>query len=168
MSRHLRRVVLLGLVLACPLALWPAPTTAQWDSPFSRPFVYGPSLRSLGPDNPSGWPWYPDVAEVRVPVAPRDEVFVDGYCARIVDNFNGAWLRLNLSPGGHQVMLYREGFRAVHQTVSVMPGSTVTLRYTMVPLAGGETEGPRPVSPGPPSAAPMGMRLKVYPVGSCS
>ena len=59
----------------------------------------------------------PDSA-VRLEVTPKDaEVFVDGYYAGIVDDFDGVFQRLRVPPGQHEITLYREGYRTVHQTV---------------------------------------------------
>ena len=116
-----------------------------YDDPFWNPYPWGPY----------GYVSYSDNAEVRVLSTPKDaEVYVDGYYAGIVDNFNGIFQRLNVRPGGHEFVLYRAGFHAVHQTVYLQPGSSLKLQYPMVPLAPGQTMEPRPVpadeSAGPP------------------
>ena len=111
-----------------------------WYDPFWGPYQYG-------------YPYYSDTTEVRVHATPKDaEVYVDGYYAGIVDNFNGIIQGLNVRPGGHEFVLYRDGFQTVRQTAYLQPGSTFTLQYTMVPLAPGQTTEPRPVpaaQPGP-------------------
>jgi hypothetical protein len=58
---------------------------------------------------------YPD-ASVHLDVMPRDaEVYVDGYYAGVVDDFDGMFQRLRVEPGEHEVTLYRDGYRAFHQ-----------------------------------------------------
>jgi hypothetical protein len=172
MSRNLRPIVFLAILFAAALTLWPASADAQGRarggrpvvvvrggfgmgfSPFYDPFFYSPFY---GPWGPYGSPYASNMSEVRIQATPKDaEVFVDGYYAGIVDNFDGVFQRLNVSPGGHEFVLYREGFQPIHQMVYVQPGSSFTLRHTMVPLAAGESMAPRPV---PPAAArPMGMQ----------
>jgi hypothetical protein len=172
MSRYLRPAVLLAVLFAIPLTMWPATADAQGRRHARRPavivggyygsFVYDPFFYDpfFGPYGwgPYGYPYYTVEAEVRVLVTPKDaEVYVDGYYAGTVDNFDSFFQRLSVRPGGHEFVLYREGYRAIHQTVYVQPRSTLSLRHTMVPLAAGEAMEPRPVPvPAPPSGTPGG------------
>ena len=61
---------------------------------------------------------YPNIhpdSSVRLEVTPRDaEVYVDGYHAGIVDDFDGMFQRLRVEPGQHEITLYHDGYRAVH------------------------------------------------------
>jgi hypothetical protein len=80
-------------------------------------------------------------------------VYVDGFYAGVVDDFDGTFQRLPLTPGGHRVELYLEGHRTVRKNLYLQPGSTTKLRETMVPNAPGETsEKPQlaPAVPPPP------------------
>jgi len=122
-----------------------------------RPFLYDPF-----------WgPWYPypyaygypyavrPEASVRTDVTPKDaEVYVDGYYAGLADQFDGAFQRLHLSPGGHSITLHLEGFRTVTQDVYVRPDSTFKITTNMERLAAGETSAPVP----PPLVQPQGRR----------
>jgi hypothetical protein len=105
---------------------------------------------------------------VRLEVTPKEaEVYADGYFAGIVDEFDGVFQRLYLSSGQHEISLYRDGFRTVHQTVYLTPHASFKLRYTMQQLAPGEVGEPRPVPPPPPPAvqAPPGPPgLEVQPL----
>jgi hypothetical protein len=85
-------------------------------------------------------------------VEPRHaQVFVDGYYAGIADNYAGLVQRLHVPPGDHQLALYIEGYRTVSQKLSVKPGATYKLHYSMEKLApGGVSEPP----PAPVEAAP--------------
>jgi hypothetical protein len=98
------------------------------------------------------FPMYDNRAELRVLVTPEQAaVYVDGFYAGIVDDFNGFFERLPLPPGGHQIVLYLEGFRTVRQWLYLMPDSTFKLQYTMERLSAGETsEPPSLVPPVPP------------------
>ncbi len=176
MSRYVRPAVLLAVLFAIPLTMWPATAHAQGRRHARRPavivgsyygsFVYDPFFYDpfFGPYRwgpygyPYGYPYYTDEAEVRVRATPKDaEVYVDGYYAGTVDDFDSFFQRLGLRPGGHEFVLYREGYRAIHQTVYVQPRSTFSLRHTMVPLAAGEVMEPRPVPvAAPPSGIPGG------------
>jgi hypothetical protein len=82
---------------------------------------------------------------VRLQVSPREtEVFVDGYLAGRVDDFDGTFQRLRLEPGGHELALYLEGHRTVRERVRLVSGADVRVRHVMQPLAPGEPNEPRP------------------------
>jgi len=92
---------------------------------------------------------------VRLDVSQRDaEVFVDGYRAGVVDDFDGVFQRVHLSPGGHEITIYRQGFRTIKESLYLSPGASQTLRYAMTPLGAGETAEP----PAPPSVTPRDPR----------
>lgn len=90
------------------------------------PYAYG----FLPPDT---------TASLRLQVTPRQaQVFVDGYYAGIVDEFDGVFQRLRLEPGGHTIALYLEGYRTVEQDLYLRPGASQHLRLSLEPLAPGE------------------------------
>jgi hypothetical protein len=124
-----------------------------WWGPGTYPYAYAPV--------------YDDSADVRVQATPREAaVYVDGYYSGIVDDFDGFFQRLTVTPGQHDLTLYLEGYRTVHQQLYLSPHSTSKLHYKMERLAAGEaSEKPRevpavpPPPPGsyrPPRTAPRG------------
>lgn len=73
----------------------------------------------------------PAYGSVRITDAPRDaEVYVDGYYAGVVDDFDGRFQRLNLEPGPHQIEVRTAAAESRSFDVSVQPGRTVTFRAT--------------------------------------
>lgn len=69
---------------------------------------------------------------VRVLVDPAEaRVYVDGYYAGTVDDFDGLFQRLNLSPGRHEIALKLEGYKTHRARIYVAPDSTVKLNYDM-------------------------------------
>jgi hypothetical protein len=97
-------------------------------------------------------PYVPGSA-IRFEITPKEaEVYADGDFAGIVDEFDGVFQRLYLASGQHEITLFRDGFKTVHQTVYLSPHASFKLRYTMQPLAPGEVAEPRPVPPPPPPA----------------
>ena len=51
-------------------------------------------------------------------MTPRDaEVYVDGYYAGDVDDFDGTFQRLRVEPGEHEIEIYKDGFRPFRQKV---------------------------------------------------
>src|SRR5262249_7655300 len=119
---------------------------------FFRPFYWSPQV-AYGPVV------YGSVASLRLQVSPRQtEVYIDGYYAGTVDDFDGIFQRLHIEPGSHDVTLYLDGYRTVHQRVYLQPTGASRLRYAMQRLGAGEVAEPRPLEPppGPPQASPAG------------
>jgi hypothetical protein len=111
--------------------------------PYAAPYAYPGAYYG-------GYPaavYYDGSAAMRLQVTPRNtEVFIDGYYAGIVDNFDGTFQRLNIQPGQHEVELYLPGHRALERNVYLQPGKTTNIKYAMEPLAPGD---PEPVKPSP-------------------
>jgi hypothetical protein len=69
---------------------------------------------------------------VRVLVDPSEaRVYVDGYYAGTVDDFDGLFQRLHVSPGRHEVALKLEGYKTHRMRVYVAPDSTLKVHYDM-------------------------------------
>jgi hypothetical protein len=64
------------------------------------------------------------------------QVFVDGAYAGIVDDFDGHFQHLNLTPGRHQVETRLPGFQTMTFNTYVQPDHTTDLKATMVPAPG--------------------------------
>lgn len=87
-------------------------------------------------------------ADVRVDVTPKQtEVYVDGFYAGVVDDFDGVFKRLHTTPGGHAITLHLEGYRTVTEHIYVSPDRTYKLHDTMQKLAAGETSDAPPLPP---------------------
>jgi hypothetical protein len=117
-------------------------------------------LVPLSTGTPSAF--YDPESSLRLQVTPREtEVFVDGYFAGRVDDFDGRFQGLRIQPGEHELTLYLDGHRKVTQQVLVQPRATFRIRYTMSPLAPGDAPDVRPPAPParrdgqPSSAAPV-------------
>jgi PEGA domain len=145
-------VALLAGVLVVGATLWPSSASAQGFRGrivVRGGFVYSPFFYDpfWGP-----YPYYgayPVVVapsgEVRVLATPKQAgVYVDGAYAGIVDDFDGVFQRLHVTPGGHAITLHLEGYRTVTQNIYVTPDSTFKLQLAMVPLAPGERSDPPP------------------------
>jgi hypothetical protein len=113
-----------------------------WGFGLSFSFAWGGPHGFYGPYPAYPYPGYGYAldASLRVDVSDRDaEVFVDGYRAGTVDDFDGRYQRLHMSPGGHEITIYRQGFRTIRENVYVGAGASRTIRYTMEALPPGET-----------------------------
>jgi len=137
-GRHGRPIVVVSGYYAGPF--WDEP----WFGPQWGPYPY--PYRFANADS-----------AVKLEVKPREaEVYVDGYYAGIVDDFDGVFQRLRVPPGEHDIEIYLDGYRTVHQKVYLTPDNTFTIKYTMERLAAGEAPEPRPQPPAPPPGAQPG------------
>jgi hypothetical protein len=151
MSAITKKVVLLASAL---LFVVSAPAFAQR---FGRGPVVVPRVHLYGPAfyDPWWWgPYYPygeypyrvdTTGDVRIEATPKQAaVYVDGYYAGVVDNFDGAFKHLHATPGGHAITLYLNGYRTVTEDVYVRPGATFKLTATMDRLPDGTQSAPPP------------------------
>ena len=84
-------------------------------------------------------------ASVRLEVKPKQaEVYVDGYYAGIVDDFDGTFQRLRVEPGEHELELWLEGYRTMRQKVYLSVDNTFRIKYQMEQLGPGEPPAPKP------------------------
>jgi hypothetical protein len=125
------------------------------------PFYYAPYWYSpWGYGYPFGYPYpvgyvYDNSASLRLQVEPKQtEVYIDGYYAGTVDEFDGFFQRLHAQPGQHDLELYLDGYRTVRQQIYLQPGTTFKVKYAMQPLQPGDTPDERPTPrPAPPASA---------------
>ena len=89
----------------------------------------------------------------RLQVTPKAEVYVDGYLAGTVDDFDGFLQRLDVPAGEHELTLYLPGYRTIRQNVLFRPGATVKISTAMEQLSQGASDEPRP-RPNPEVAPP--------------
>lgn len=94
---------------------------------YGYPYVYHSSPHS-------------DAGALRLLVDPEDtKVYLDGYYAGEVDDFDGMFQRLYASPGRHEVTLKRDGYRTHRVRVYVGEESTVKIRHDMEKGSGPDT-----------------------------
>jgi hypothetical protein len=100
------------------------------------------------------YPIYDNRSDVRIRVTPEEAeeaaVYVDGFYAGIVDDFNGVFQSLPLTPGGHIILLYLDGWRTVRRHIYLSPGSTFSLRVPLERLPAGVRSEPPEVAPSVP------------------
>jgi hypothetical protein len=76
---------------------------------------------------------YP-TGELRIDVEPKQaQVFVDGYYAGLVDDFDGIFQSLRLEDGEYQVEIVQPGFEPLAFDVRILPGEKVTYRGFLEP-----------------------------------
>jgi hypothetical protein len=71
---------------------------------------------------------------LRLQVKPRDaEVYIDGYYAGVVDDFDGRFQGANLEAGGYAIEVRAPGFEPLQFDIRVTPGRTTTYRGELLP-----------------------------------
>jgi hypothetical protein len=84
-------------------------------------------------------------ADLRVKVKPKDaSVYVDGYYAGKVEDYDGAFERLHVEPGQHEIIVYLDGYRSLHQRLYLSPNSTRKIEGTLERLAPSDPAEPIP------------------------
>jgi hypothetical protein len=147
-QRHHRGGGRVTVVRHSPL-LWGSGFYSGFHHPYYFGFGFGPWYPYGYPHPAFGYPAgiYGDSAvSLRLQVTPREAlVYVDGYAAGVVDDYDGVFQRLRLVPGPHEIVIYHSGHRTLRQSIYYNPGSTHTIRYALEPLPPGETPEPQPV-----------------------
>jgi hypothetical protein len=143
-SLHVRQNIRLSKPLALVAVLvmaWPSAARAQFGYPRPYPPPYG--YRYAEPDS-----------SLRVSVKPKQAaVYVDGYFAGTVDDFDGAFQRLHVIPGEHDIVIYLQGYRSIRQRLYLSPNGNRKITGTMEKLLPGEAEEQAPVPAEPPPGA---------------
>jgi hypothetical protein len=97
------------------------------------PYVYGHTHYGHGPGYYAHAPGF-DYGGVRLRMRPRDaHVFVDGYYAGIVDDYDGTFQQLRLEQGAHKVEVRMPGFEDLELDIYVQPGRTITVHEDLRP-----------------------------------
>lgn len=103
---------------------------------------YGPFYPYPGPF--IGRPRYSSSA-LRLRVKPVEaEVYLNGYYAGVVDDFDGIFQRLYVPAGDHEIEIRMRGFETFHQHVYVSAGDTLDIAHALRPLRAGEADAPMP------------------------
>jgi hypothetical protein len=101
---------------------------------YYSPWGWNPGYYSYGPSGYYGSHGF-DVGSVKLKVKPRDaEVFVDGYFAGQVDDFDGMLQSLKLDSGAHTIEVRKPGFETLRFDVMVQPERAITFRSEMKPV----------------------------------
>ena len=70
-----------------------------------------------------------DIGELRLQVSPRHaQVFVDGYFAGTVDDYDGAFQSLKLESGPYAIQIVAPGYDTLDFDVRINPGQKITYR----------------------------------------
>ena len=132
----IRKILIGGAAIALTLVLSPLATTA--------------TAQIIVPGYPYGYRYAAPDAAVKFDVKPKEAaVYIDGYYAGLVDDYDGAFQRLRTAPGGHEITLYLEGYRTYSEKVYLAADNTFKMKHRLEKLSGGE------VSEHPPAPQPQ-------------
>jgi hypothetical protein len=70
-----------------------------------------------------------DIGELRLDVSPRHaQVYVDGYFAGTVDDFDGAFQAIRLAPGAYRIDIVAPGYETLTFDVRITPSQKIRYR----------------------------------------
>lgn len=96
-------------------------------------FYYDPYRWNPGYGYGSGYYSRPyssfDIGELRLDVSPRyAQVYVDGYYAGVVDDFDGAFQALKLESGAYRIDIMMPGYETLTFDIRITPGQKIRYR----------------------------------------
>ena len=78
---------------------------------------------------------YYDIGELRLRVTPRHaQVFVDGYYAGIVDDYDGILQSLKMETGPYHIEIISPGYETLEFDVRINPGQKINYRGDLIPM----------------------------------
>lgn len=123
------------LSVALALVVPSTPAHAQFRYPPMYPYPYPGYRTGVGE------------SDLRLKVKPKEaSVYIDGYLAGRVEEYDGTFERLHVEPGQHEVIVYLEGYRSLRQRLYLSPNATRKIE--------GELEKRAPGDPGEPVPQP--------------
>lgn len=122
-------LIVMPLATAALVLLVPSRSSAQWRYPGY------PAYRYAAPES-----------DLRFSIKPKNaSVYVDGYFAGKVDDFDGTFQRLHVAPGEHEIIVYMPGHHSLKRRLYLSPNSTRKIEGTLEALAPGDPEEAEPV-----------------------
>ncbi len=103
-------------------------TWYAYDPYWSRPYYYSGGIYGGYASS------YYNTGEIRLQVVPRHaEVYVDGYFAGHVDDFDGTFQSLRLEDGPYKIEIVAPGYETLELDIRIQPGRKITYRGELRP-----------------------------------
>jgi hypothetical protein len=100
------------------------------------PYVWAPVSNFYYNGYNYGYGYGYSVGELRLQVRPRDaEVYVDGYYAGVVDDFDGVFQSLRLEEGEYRIEVVAPGYAPLEFDVRIQAGRKINYRRDLLPEA---------------------------------
>ncbi len=147
MRKQLSTLAVMAALVAAVFVALPSEALAQYGHHYGHGYRYGYGHGYYGRGygyggyGPYGYGAYAsNYGEVRIEVYPkylRDEaqVFVNEAHVGDVDDFDGFFQRLSLTPGEYDIEIRLDGYQTLKQRVFVRRGSTYKIRGSLRPIA---------------------------------
>jgi hypothetical protein len=98
------------------------------------PYVWAPAPRFYYNGYHWGYGYGYATGELRLQVRPRHaEVYVDGYYAGQVDDFDGVFQSLRLEHGDYRIEIVAAGYQPIAFDVRIQPGRKINYRGDLLP-----------------------------------
>ena len=144
MKRKISTLSLMAALVAAPLLLLPSEALAQYGHYYGHGYrsgyghgYYDYGYGGYGPHGHGAY--YSNDGDVRIEVGPkylRDEaqVYVNEAHVGDVDDFDGFFQRLSLTPGEYDIEIRLDGYQTLKKRVFVRLGSTYKIRESLTPM----------------------------------
>ncbi len=139
MTKQLSTLALMGALVAAATVSLPSEALAQYGHHYGHHYGYGYYGHGYGYGGHGGYgygAYGSNDGEVRIEVSPkglRDEaqVYVNEAHVGVVDDFDGFFQRLVLSPGEYEIEVRLDGYHPLQVHVFVSPRSTYRIRHQL-------------------------------------
>ena len=140
MRTQLSTLALMAALVAVAFVSLPSEARAQHGHYYGHGYGHGYGGYGYGGYDPYGYGAYrSNYGDVRIEVGPkylRDEaqVYVNEAHVGDVDDFDGFFQRLSLTPGEYDIEIRLDGYQTLRQRIFVQRGSTYKIRESLKPI----------------------------------
>ncbi len=140
MRKNISNLALAAALVAATLVSLPSEALAQYGHHYRHGYGHGfYGYGGYGPYGPSGYGTYlSNDGDIRIEIEPkflRDEaqVYVNEAHVGDVDDFDGFFQRLSLTPGEYNIEIRLDGYQTLNTQVFVRRGGTYKIRESLKP-----------------------------------
>ena len=142
MRKHMSTLALMAALVAVAFVSLPSEAFAQYGHHYGHGYRYGYGYygHGYGGYGPYGYGAYrSNDGDVRIEVSPKclredAQVYVNEAHVGDVDDFDGFFQRLSLTPGEYDIEIRLDGYQTLKTRIFVRRGSTYKIRESLQPL----------------------------------